>query len=117
MCGVQRVARYFFEVSAEAAFSGLLSVVLAARPFAFVALEVDLGQAFAICPSSPQNRQSFKSKHRLCSSTVSFPSLPNLSLIVSGFFELVPPEFNLPESPEFRVAVLEEEEGLFYFCL
>ena len=44
--------------------------------------------------------------------------MPNLSLIVSGFFELVPPEFDLLELLEFRIAVLEEEEeGLFDFCL
>jgi hypothetical protein len=72
---------YFFP--SDEASSLASGVTLAARPLA--AHEVNLVQSWAVCPSLPQNKQSFLSKRLWHSSEVSFPSLPNLEVRSRGF--------------------------------
>ena len=68
-----RIADYFFESTVSAFDSG--AKTLADRAFA----AFDLGQSQAMCPISPQYRQSPSFLWCSCSTLVSFLSLPNLS--------------------------------------
>src|ERR1700746_1618561 len=71
-CLLQRVALYFFD-SAES--SGLTAGVATSAALALAAREAERGQSLATCLDWPQNMQRLFSKHRWCSSLVSFPSL------------------------------------------
>ena len=89
MCGVLRIALYFFEFVVESeSLEGVTGaeVVVAARPLA--AEDEGLVQSLAMCPAASQNIHSLLSKHRFHSAESNLPSLPRTEGAVVAGIEL-----------------------------
>ena len=78
LCGGLGAAYYIFDLELAPKLESILpdsAAMAAAQALAFLDF---FGQLSVKCPVPPQNMQRLLSSHHLCSSVVSFPSLPSL---------------------------------------